>query len=116
MSRFSQSIAILLVCVLVLTGHSMAIARGTPMSTEQIELCTGSGPVMVLVDAEGKPTGASHICPKFSLSLLNAVAIPEVVLRRAEGRNERIVVPDEVRLRVIRMVSTVARGPPLIGA
>jgi hypothetical protein len=116
MSRFSQSIAILLVSVLVLTGHSMAIARGTPMSAEQMELCTGSGPVMVLVDAEGKPTGASHICPKFSLSLLNAVAVPDMVVQRVEGRGERIAMPGEVRLDVIRAVSSAARGPPMIGA
>ncbi|MBR9843632.1 MAG: hypothetical protein GYB25_10750 [Rhodobacteraceae bacterium] len=112
MNRLRQPLAILLVAVLVLTGHSMAIARGMPMPADQIELCTGSGPVMMAVDAEGNPTGPAHICPDFSLSLLNAVAVPEVVLVRVEGRGEKIVVPEERVLRVIRGVSTVARGPP----
>ncbi len=113
MIRLRQPIAILLVAVLVLTGHSMAIARGMPMSAGEIELCTGAyGPVMMPVDAEGNPTGPPHICPEFSLSLLNAVAVPDVVLRAVQGRGEKIVLPQECSLRVIRPVSTVARGPP----
>ena len=116
MNRLRHSIAILLVAVLVLTGHSMAIARGMPMASDQIELCTGTGPVMMPVDAEGNPTGPAHICPDFSLSLLNAVAVPEVVLVRVEGRGERIVLPQDHALRVIRGVTTVARGPPAVWA
>jgi len=112
MNRLRQPLAILLVAVLVLTGHSMAIARGMPMPADQIELCTGSGPVMMPVDAEGNPTGAAHICPDFSLSLLNAVAVPEVVLVRIEGRGEKISVPQEQVLHVIRGVRPAARGPP----
>jgi hypothetical protein len=113
MIRLRQPIAILLVAVLVLTGHSMAVARGMAMPVDEMELCTGaSGPVMMPVDAEGNPTGPPHICPEFSLSLLNAVAVPDVVLHAVEGRGEKIVVPQERSLRVIRPVSTVARGPP----
>lgn len=114
MNRFRQSLAILLVSVLVLTGHSMAIARGMPMAMGAIELCTGAeGPVMMPVDAEGNPTGPPHICPEFSLSLLNAVAVPEIVLHSVEGRGEKIIVPEVRALRVIRAVGTVARGPPV---
>jgi len=113
MIRLRQPLAILLVVVLVLTGHSMAIARGMPLPADQVELCTGSGPVMMAVDGDGNPTGPAHICPDFSLSLLNAVAVPDVVVRRVEGRGEKIAVPQERVLHVIQAVSTVARGPPL---
>lgn len=58
--------------VLVLTGQSMAIARGTPGPSGQIELCTGTGPVMVSVDENGQPVGPPHICPDAATALFAA--------------------------------------------
>jgi hypothetical protein len=63
-------IAVLLAFVLGLTSQSMAAARGASAATGQMVLCTGTGPVAVYLDAEGKPTSAPHICPDAALNVL----------------------------------------------
>jgi hypothetical protein len=54
----------------------MAMARGTPAPVGQAVLCSGTGLVTVLVDAEGQPTGQVHICPDCALSILAGVTPP----------------------------------------
>ena len=114
MTWLHRKIAILMVAVLVLTGHSMAIARGMPVAAGLMELCTGTGPVMVAVDAEGNPTGHTHICPEFSLSLLDAVAPVPALAEPVEARGRKIDSAHEVSLGVIRAVRTSARAPPMV--
>ena len=63
-------IALLLSAMLTFTGQSMAVARGMPGPDGRIELCTGHGPVMVYVDADGQPVSAPHLCPDGALSLI----------------------------------------------
>jgi hypothetical protein len=62
MTRHSLT-ALGLCLVLALTSLTLAGARGTAQSVDQIVLCTGAGPVSVPVDANGQPTGPSHLCP-----------------------------------------------------
>ena len=64
--------AFLLSLMLVFTGQSMAVARGMPGPHGTIVLCTGQGPVMINVDADGQPLGAPHLCPDGALSLIQA--------------------------------------------
>ena len=112
MTWLRNQIAILLVAVLVLTGHSMAIARGMQNSAGLMELCIGDSAVMVAVDAEGNPTGHSHICPEFSLSLMDAVAPVPALAVPLEVRGQKIADTNEVIVRVVRPVNASARGPP----
>lgn len=56
--------------LLALTSLTMAAARGAAQPVGQIVLCTGAGPVSVPVDATGKPTGPSHLCPDCLPALL----------------------------------------------
>lgn len=114
MTWMHRQIAILLMAVLVLTGHSMAIARGMQGSVGLMELCIGDSAVMVAVDAEGNPTGHSHICPEFSLSLMDAVATVPALAAPVETRGQRIESTHEVSLGVIRAVRTSARAPPVV--
>lgn len=72
-------LAIMLALMLVLTGQSMAVARGSAGPAGQMTLCTGAGPVMVYVDENGAPTGPPVICPEFALSLLMAIAMPDMM-------------------------------------
>jgi len=69
-------LALCLALLLTLTSQTMAIARGTPAPVGQAILCTGTGPVTVLVDAEGAPTGQVHICLDCALSILAGVTPP----------------------------------------
>lgn len=63
----------LLVC---LTGQGVAASRGVDVAVGQMVLCTGTGPVVVYMDADGQPVKAPHYCPDYALTLLGAV-VPE---------------------------------------
>lgn len=63
--------AVLVALLLIVTSQSMAVARGTMRDASgAVVLCTGTGPVTVLTDADGQPIGPSHICPDCALSVL----------------------------------------------
>lgn len=102
----------LLVAVLVLTGQAMAEARAMAAPTGEMVLCTGTGPLSVLVDAEGRPTGPAHICPDCALALFAditpPVSTPEPVLRAVALSGFGAL----ARLVAQRSVAASARGPP----
>ena len=106
-------LAVMLSVVLVVTTHSMAVARAMPTATGTMTLCIGTGPVMVPMDSEGNPTGPAHICPEFSLSLMDAVAVPDTSAVPAIRKPLRNAVPEmtvPVRLAAVRPS---ARAPPV---
>lgn len=114
MTWLRTQISILLIAVLVFTGHSMAMARVMPTASGFMALCTGTGPVMTPVDAEGNPTGHTHICPEFSLSLMDAVALVPVLAAPVNSRGQRVVEAYEASFRLIRAVEALARAPPVV--
>lgn len=70
MLRFFRPLqAILLALLLTATAQTMAEARSMTVAVSETILCTGTGPLMVPVDAYGNPTGPPHICPEFALAL-----------------------------------------------
>lgn len=112
MSVLRTHIALLLIAVMTLTGHSMAIARGASGPAGFMELCTGTGPVMVAIDENGEPTGASHICPEFSLMLqdvLGGADATPVALRFTSTRIQQE--QPQTHASVARLTPS-ARGPP----
>lgn len=112
MRRFRPFAALALALLLVLTAQSMAVARGMPGAAGSVVLCTGSGPVTVLTDAEGQPLGPAHICPDCALSLIVTLAHPLPDAPRPAGRAEALVLPGAVAVlqRGARPFS--ARDPP----
>ncbi|WP_422047741.1 hypothetical protein [Shimia sp.] len=112
-ANFRAYISGVLALVLVLTGHSMAIARGMPGVAGYAEYCIGENPVMVPVDADGNPTGAPHLCPDFSASLLTWIAVPEATIEAHFGQSRiaRLALGDHVE--AIRQTSPSARAPPI---
>ncbi len=102
-----------LIAVLVLTAHSMAVARGAAVSVGQIVLCTATGPITVNVDENGQPVGLAHICPDCALSELAAVDAP--AFTRAGSLVLRAAQPTPHRITVINALShpAAARDPPL---
>ncbi len=91
--RYRPFAALVLACLLVLTAQSMAVARGMPGAAGSIVLCTGTGPVTILTDAEGQPIAPAHVCPDCTLSLIVAVAqaVPDAV--RPQGRADAVILP-----------------------
>ncbi|WP_439109215.1 hypothetical protein [Lentibacter sp.] len=102
----------LLVAVLVLTGQAMAEARAMTSPAGEIVLCTGTGPLSILVDADGKPTGPPYICPDCALALFAditaPVSTPEPILRTVALSGFGAL----ARLVAQRSVAASARGPP----
>ncbi len=72
--------------LVVLTGQGVAESRGIDRVVGQMVLCTGTGPVVVYMDADGQPTQAPHYCPDNALALLGAVDLAQVDLPSAPPR------------------------------
>ena len=106
--------ALWLSLVLALTGGTMAAARGQAMAAGSIVICTGTGPVHVAVDRDGRPIGPVHICPDCALSLFDTAAAgpgPAPVPDRAT------LVADHVEpsapVHAARLRTARARAPPV---
>ncbi len=112
--RLRAYVSAILVGVLVLTGHSMAIARGMPGVAGYAEYCIGESPVMVPVDAEGNPTGAPHLCPDFSASLLAGIFAETAPTGFDWAQGGMLRVARGTLTEVIRFVPTSARAPPAV--
>ncbi len=72
--------------LVILTGQGLAGSRGMDRAVGQMVLCTGSGPVVVYMDAEGQPTQAPHYCPDYALALLGAIHEAPIVVPQAPSR------------------------------
>ncbi|AVO38740.1 hypothetical protein [Pukyongiella litopenaei] len=112
MAAVRTYLVLMLAAVLALTGAGLAAARGAPAAAGRIEICTGTGPVMILVDEDGQPVGP-RLCPDNALSLLNAVFIP-VLPDDAADIPRRIDRPRGlVQLHPRDLPPTQARAPPV---
>jgi hypothetical protein len=106
-------IGILLAVMLAFTGQSMAIARGTPSASGQIVLCTGTGPISVLVDENGQPVGQPHICPDCAFSFFDALGDASPQVLRPVGRAVALRLDQGGFADPGQTVPAVARGPPV---
>ncbi len=106
-------IALCLALLMVLTGQAVAVARGQPGAEGWAEICSGTGPVMVAVDAKGQPVGPAHLCPDDAALLLQA--IPAAALDAVPARTaHRIAFPPDIRSsHNPAPLSPAARGPPV---
>ena len=68
------SFAFCLAALLALTGLHVGMARGQAKVAGSIVICTGTGPVSIVVDANGKPTGKVRTCPDCVMTVLSGVA------------------------------------------
>lgn len=59
-----------LLCVIVvaITSVQLAAARGHAPAVGTMVICTGTGPLMILVDETGQPTGGAMVCPDYALA------------------------------------------------
>ena len=79
MFRVRTYIALLVSTLLVLTGHSAAVARKAPDAVDRMVICAGERIETVLVDASGAPVAPQHFCPDCVLDV-GAVFTPPVRL------------------------------------
>jgi hypothetical protein len=76
----NRILPLILSLLVILTGQGVAASRGIDNAVGQMVLCTGSGPVVVYMDANGQPSAPPHYCPDYALALLGAVLAPPVIL------------------------------------
>lgn len=107
-------LAIVLALMLTLTGQSMAVARGMPNAEGEIVLCTGTGPISVLVDKDGQPVGPPHICPDCALSIFAFHEEPPVLFMRPSGRVVTLRIDTGRSGAAGGTVPAIARGPPVL--
>ncbi len=109
-------VAGLLALVLLLTAQAAAVAHAAPGPSGQMELCTGTGPVMVYMDEAGNPTGPPVYCPDYALSLIvgiQADGIAPVPITQRWGHLSGGVVLGAVSAQAPVVLR--ARGPPVLG-
>lgn len=110
--RRQDILGLALVFLLAMTGQGMAVARGAGGPSGSLELCTGTGPVMVYVDENGEPTGPPFICPDWALTVLAHVATPDVMTDRPGGWRRLALVPDDAAVGDRFRPRRSARAPP----
>lgn len=100
--------------MLVLTGQSMAIARGASGPAGEMVLCTGTGPVTVFVDENGAPVKPPQYCPDCALTLLVAMPAPDPLLLPVIVRSVNLPTLTVTLSRLSSLLRATARGPPRI--
>ncbi|WP_263389266.1 hypothetical protein [Ruegeria marisflavi] len=80
MIRLRISVALILAALLALTGQGLANSRGLKAAVGQMEICTGTGPVILYMDEDGQPAAPPHYCPDFALALLGALTPDAIAL------------------------------------
>lgn len=80
-SFLSPAVGLLSVVLIAISSVQLAAARGQSPAVGTMVICSGSGPLMVLVDETGQPTGGVMVCPDYALSVFADMdsAAPEAV-------------------------------------
>lgn len=74
-----------LVMTMVLTSSAMASMRGSDDGAQRIVICTGFGPQMVLIGADGEQVEPAPICPDCTM-VLEAGPLPFLALAVSQPR------------------------------
>jgi hypothetical protein len=73
-SRVHKAFVACLAALVLLGSVQMSAARGAPAPVGTMVICSGHGYAVVLIDAEGQPTRAAHLCPDCAFSAYGPVA------------------------------------------
>lgn len=112
MTMFRTYLAVFCALLLVVTSHSMAQARGMTDADGQMVICTGTGPITVLVDAEGQPVERGHVCPDCAMSLFAGTSAPFEPPMLVLRGGETVSFPANTATAPARIARATARGPP----
>lgn len=106
-------LAILLAVLLALGAQASALARGAVADAGMaVTLCTGDGPRVVMLDADGQPVAPRHHCPDCVVT----AALPPAALRAASApaTSRRLAMSAPVPFGALRLPrgAPFARAPP----
>ena len=102
-----------LILMIGVTSVQLAAARGQSPAVGTMEICTGTGPMHILVDENGEPTGGVMICPDYAMAFFADVwADPPAALRVEAWQDVWVGQGGVISAHHIRVESQ-ARGPPV---
>ena len=107
-------LTLFLVLAVTLTAHSAGAMRGMRDATGQMVICSGTGPVVIYVDADGQPARAPGNCPDCITLSMDALAPPlpvQLALREPQGKAQ-LLTPEHIQSRM--PLRACARAPPLV--
>ncbi|WP_254437997.1 hypothetical protein [Ruegeria arenilitoris] len=111
-AALNRFLPIALSLLVFLTGQGVAASRGMDRAVGQMVLCTGSGPAVVYMDAEGQPTHPPHFCPDYALTLLGAIAVASPGLPEAPETGRPAPLRKVENLIALPVPNRPARAPP----
>ncbi len=110
----TRILTLTLALLIAVTSQQMAMARGlTKDARGQVILCTGQGPTVVTLNAQGEPIGPVHICPDCALTLMAYVDAPIAVETRVvhiQTLAQTFVSTPQI---LVIPITSQARDPPL---
>ncbi|MGB3317114.1 MAG: hypothetical protein WBB85_22230 [Albidovulum sp.] len=111
---FRTLIASLTCLAVIAMGLAAAMTRGqTRIGGQVVVLCSGGGLVQITLDAEGEPTGGSHLCPDLVPSLLTAIDMVPAQTLQPAVRYEVLHPEAPVQAMFSPPSAFLARGPPV---
>lgn len=113
MLRGLRHITVLALALLIgVTSVTLAAARGQSPAVGTMEICTGTGPIHVLVDENGQPTGGVMICPDYALAFFADVWLPVPSAPRVDVWQALWISRTNALATATARVLAQARGPP----
>lgn len=105
-------LGLLLALSVALTAHSAAARQGERDAAGRMVICTGTGPVTIYVDSEGKPAKPPHSCPDCVMHVLDAVAQPVGLALPVLARSAAVAGQVAALASVQKILCASARAPP----
>lgn len=99
--------------MLVVTSHSVVLARGSETAVDQMVICKGSQAVTVYIDASGEPTLAPHMCPDCTLLGLDGLPRGVFVLGRAPVFSHQAATEAALAMQPLAYSHAMVRAPPV---
>lgn len=107
-----QLTTLLLGLLIAFTSVQLAAARGQSPAVSTMVICTGTGPVHILVDEDGQPTGRVMICPDYAVAFFAEVShVTPAAIRLDRWQDLWLGQPDEHCFGA-GLPPAQARGPP----
>lgn len=94
------------------TSVQLASARGQSPAVGTMEICTGTGPIHILVDENGQPTGGIMICPDYAMAFFADVSVGAPDLHPVPLWQSLWISRTAVAAVSAPSIAAQARGPP----
>lgn len=107
-------LAYLLTALLIVTGGTLASARGQTHIAGEIVICVGATVTTITVDENGNPVGPPHICPDCVLDSFVADVSPNIAAGFEYLTTSTLTPFASVPSARVVEIDVVARGPPSV--